>query len=518
MRPLVLSLEEFTGLASGGGSDAAIATLLAGQLAKRQLLVWGVVRDAQARGLAVSEAVDLLLRVHAGSPGALTEVLTHPQVDAWAAGFPRTQALGYLYALAAASAIGAGLPFALDVAPASGVVTLPGLGLLSDADAPVHLAFDGERLTVDGAPARLRAPRVVDLSDIDGPVVTIEDTDQYRDQYRVPVARTVSDGERWAALWREAWTLLAADYPVHARVTRMMLRSFVPLVSPDARAEHSATSGRACGAVGMALPRTAESMALLVLHETQHLKLGALIDMVDLDSGDGQRRYRAPWRGDLRPIRALLQGTYAHLGVTAFWRVRDARQFAYWRAQTGRAAATLADSGELTAAGADFVRAMRSTLDGWVREPVPAADQRVADVCGRVHEVRWQLARRTTPAEDVARLVAAWQDGSDPPVAGYVEHADASPDARIIAAVHERRPKLPVGDISLLAGDERAAAAHYARRLSAKLGSDDDWAGLVVALGGSAKPQAPRDVYEALLRSGAAPDPGDIVRWWNRAG
>jgi HEXXH motif-containing protein len=534
VRPLDLTIDEFTSIASGLGSEAAIAALVAGRLAKRRLLVLGVVREARARGLAVDDAVELLAGVHARAPAALDEVLAHPQIDAWAGDFARTHAVGYLHALAAAAAVRAGMPFKLDVPAAAGAVTLPGIGLISATGEPAALAFDGRALTTGGAPAPVRRPRVVDLADLGGPTVTIDDVDQYRAQYRSPTG-DLPDPDRFAALWRDAWRLLAADHPAHAHATRMLLRSFVPLTAaPDAGAERSASSARAGGAIAIAPPRSATSMALLVLHETQHLKLAALLDLVDLDTGPGRAGYHAPWRGDPRPLRGLLHGTYAHLGVADFWRRRDPRQFAFWRAQTRRAATTLANSGELTEVGARFVAEMRATLDRWSDEPVPAADLRIADVCGRVNDVRWQLAHRTTPTDLLAELVTAWQNGSARPpldsdspgrgVAGAAREG-AAVEARILAAIRTDRPGLPDGDQALLAGAEHAGAESYARQIAARP-TDDDWAGLVVALGGLPHPEVARDLHAALTaapdphadRDGhaalvAGPDPRDVVRW-----
>jgi hypothetical protein len=37
---------------------------------------------------------------------------------------------------------------------------------------------------------------------------------------------------------------------------------------------------------------------------------------------DDGHRYYVPWRDDPRPISGLLQGAYAYLGVTGFWRTR----------------------------------------------------------------------------------------------------------------------------------------------------------------------------------------------------
>jgi len=518
VRPLTLTSEEFASLAAGGGSEPAIAKLIAGQLAKRRLLIWGVVRDAREQGLPVEEPVELLRRVHAQSSAVLDDVLLHPQVDAWAADFPRTRAVGYLSALVAAAAIRAGLPFSLRLRPVAGVVTLPGLGSFAAGGDPTALVFDGQTLMSDGAPAVLRAPRIIDLTDLGGPTVTIEDADRYRDQYRMPVVDRFSQADRFAALWREAWALLAAEFPVHARATRMILRSFVPLVPSGDGTERSASSGRASGAIAMALPRTAESMALLVLHETQHLKLHALVDLIDLTAAGGQGRYHAPWRGDPRPVRGLLQGTYAHLGVTEFWRSRRARQFAYWRRQTGRAAATLAGSGELTAAGARFVEGIRATLDGWAHDPVGAADLQVAEVGAVVNDLRWRLAHRSTPPDALSRLVTAWHDGSARPGVSGALRAGSPAEARILAAIRSDRPDLPLGDRLLLAGEPGAAADEYAHRIAKDAATDDDWAGLAAALGGCPQPEVPRDLYRALLPGRPDLDPRDVLRWWAGAG
>ncbi|PRY29310.1 aKG-HExxH-type peptide beta-hydroxylase [Pseudosporangium ferrugineum] len=513
MRPLTLTTDELDSLASGHGSDEAITQLLAGQLAKRRILLWGVVRDARAAGRPVEAPVRLLLSVHAHSPRTVDEVLSHPQVDAWASTYPKHGDLGYLHALAATAAIRAGLPFTLDVPPSAGAVTLPGLGALTESEVPLRLAFDGAALTADGKPAAPGPRSVVDLGDLGGPAVAVEDVDQYRDRYGMPLADRRFDLAGFTALCREGWKILLAGHPRHARIVGRMVRSFVPLQAPGDRTERSASSSHACGSLAIAPPATGTSMAMLLLHETQHLKLGAVLDLVDLDSGDREPRYRAPWRGDPRPIRGLLQGTYAHLGVTDFWRRHDRRQFAYWRAQTAQAAATLARSGELTITGSRFVRRMRDTLDAWAQEPVSPGDLRIAGICGAVNELVWLLANRRIPASARAELVTAWRNGSRPPPAAAASGADTGVSPRILAAVRAGATGLPAGDRALLAGDPRAAAGHYRSAIVAGAGNDDDWAGLTLALGGSTRPELARDLYAALAGDGSAPDPRDAVRW-----
>jgi uncharacterized protein len=505
---LPLSVRDFDSLASGHGSDSALALLVAGQVAKRRLLLWGVVRDARRLKIPVDEPVGLILRVLENSAAVFAEVISHPQVDAWAAGFPAKTDVGYLGGLAATAAIRARLPFTVNIPSSGGVVPLPGRGLIVTDGGPCRLDFDGSRLSVGGESARLRQLRFIDLAELAGPAVAIEDTDQYRDRYGEPVATRPPDPERFAARWRDAWILLADDYPAHARAVKAMLRSFVPLEPAADDGERSGVSSRANGSIAIALPATAAAMARLVLHETQHLKLDALLDLVDLTQGDGRPRHYAPWRGDPRPARSLLQGTYAHLGVTEFWRGRDARQFAYWHRQTARAAATLATSGELTGDGERFVVGMRATLDAWAADPVPAADRRAADVCGRVSELVWRLGHRALAEDARTALVTAWRAGA--PAPSGVEgrpRVGRSGAARVLSVLYGGRAS--DGDRELLAGDDRAAAGHYARRITAGDATDDDWAGLAVATTATARPELARDVYRAVRPA----DPRDVLRW-----
>lgn len=63
-------------------------------------------------------------------------------------------------------------------------------------------------------------------------------------------------------------------------------------------------------------------LALLLIQEFQHVKLGAVLDLYDLFDPADDRLLHAPWRDDPRPLEGLLQGTYAHLAVTDFWHAR----------------------------------------------------------------------------------------------------------------------------------------------------------------------------------------------------
>jgi uncharacterized protein len=147
----------------------------------------------------------------------------------------------------------------------------------------------------------------------------------------------------------------------------------MPLAAGPPGRDISASARHAFGAVAAALPDDPVTLALLLIHEFQHVKLGAVLDIYDLYDPADRRLFHAPWREDPRPLEGLLQGTYAHLAVTDFWRARReatagaeaeraAERFAYWRDHTRDAIGTLANSGSLTPLGERFVGEMRQSV------------------------------------------------------------------------------------------------------------------------------------------------------------
>jgi uncharacterized protein len=160
--------------------------------------------------------------------------------------------------------------------------------------------------------------------------------------------------------------------------------------------------------IGAALPADGPTLALLMAHEFQHVKLGALLDVYDFfDEDAADRLFYAPWREDPRPLEGLFQGTYAHLAVTEYWRVRRFEpagtaadtaaaeaEFTRWRTHTAEAVETLLGSGSLTALGEHFARAMGETLAPWLEEPVGAGAARVAGRRAAAHRVAWEARRK----------------------------------------------------------------------------------------------------------------------------
>jgi uncharacterized protein len=415
----------FAALAAGYGDAGAIAALDVAQRSIQRALLRLVRERAAAVGNAMAGVGwDVLAQLDTTAPEAVAEVLAHPYVRAWAerclrapadttsmgtAGFGSTAELGHLASLAAAAAIRAGTLAELDVPVIDGHVHLPTLGRLRVGDAATAmLATRGGAFEVRAASGKWHIEPAFGAPDPDWqPVrrlrsgeftVLLEDTDPYRDCHQWPAAPrlTPAEADAWQARFDAAWLLISGAHPRYAPAVAAGLRALMPLANDVPGREISAAARQAYGAVAAALPPAGDDLALLIIHEFQHVKLGALTDMFDLCDRTDEHLFYAPWREDPRPVGALLQGTYAHIGVTDYWRLRRhgadgpgaAEQFARWRMLTAEAIATLAGSGALTPLGGRFVEGMRATVEPWLAESVP----RSAETAAR----RWAAQRRET--------------------------------------------------------------------------------------------------------------------------
>ena len=401
----------FDALAAGFGDAESISYLAAAQRSVRRALLRLLHERASLDGdPAFDGGWDLLTRLDHAAPGAVDEVLAHPYVRAWAEGCLRNAGrtgastatrAGHLAAVAAAAAIRSGTLAEADVPVTGGYAHLPTLGRLRAGDArTVTLAVTGPgqfearatsgKWRVEAAgPAACgqqaepdwQPVRVLRSGEF---TVRLEDTDINRDCHQWPAAPrlTAAEAAAWQAQFAEAWPLIEESFPRYAPGLAAGLTTVMPLANDVPGREISAAARQAFGAVAAALPAAGADLALLLIHEFQHVKLGALTDMFDLCDRTDQRVFFAPWREDPRPVGALLQGTYAHIGVTDFWRVRRdqvpgkeaaeaAERFARWRMMTAEAIETLAGSGALTPLGARFVAGMRESVEPWLSEPVP---------------------------------------------------------------------------------------------------------------------------------------------------
>jgi uncharacterized protein len=353
----------------------------------------------------VDHAIGVLKRLDATAPQAVRETLAHPYFRVWAANWIEAAEAstlnstdcGHIAAIAAAAAIRAGASAELDVPVVDGAVHLPTFGRLivgtdvaQDKRGVVTVRVeDGVCLIMD-APT-WQGVRSVSMPDFAAGQITVEDTDPYRrhcHKWEVTGRLDEDEASAWLRTIPSAWELIGRDHSVYAPGIATGLATIVPIGLSASRNDVSSTARHAFGSIGAGLPvprfgrdePDAAALALLFIHEFQHGKLGVVMEQVDLHDLSDRRRFHAPWRLDPRPLDGLLQGTYAHVGVTDFWRMRRLTapgreerdhanaEFETWLGHTVKSVEVLAESGSLTATGLRFTDAMRETLEPWLSE------------------------------------------------------------------------------------------------------------------------------------------------------
>ncbi|MDH6706432.1 hypothetical protein P3T27_003155 [Kitasatospora sp. MAA19] len=331
----------FRAIAGARGGPEAVRLLRAGQLSKRVLLLLAL-RRAAPDDEGYREACAEVWALHRADRARWEEVLLRPELDAWAAGCLRGLAAGETVSLG-------GLGEFVRAGAGAGAGASSGSGF----GPALALECDGLRW---------------------GPV--IDHLGPRRVDYGRPPAGPLDSVElgRWEERLAQAWQILVRRHRRHAEAVAACVTTVVPLRPAPGGEAVSAAARRAYGGVAASLPGDPVLLALALVHEFLHVQLGALLDLVPLHRPNGAAVYHAPWRPDLRPVGALLQGTYAHLGVADFWRAEAAagegdraraeREFARWRAHTGAAAGTLLASGELTGAGMEFTRELDRAVRG----------------------------------------------------------------------------------------------------------------------------------------------------------
>ncbi|WP_433047370.1 FxsB family cyclophane-forming radical SAM/SPASM peptide maturase [Dactylosporangium sp. CS-033363] len=348
-------------LGTGHGSPTALARLAAvhDSLVRAYLAALGPRAD---RDPLAAPAWALLRSLDRDHPAAVRAVLAHPFVRTWAAAASESgHDLGQLAGLAAAAALRAGVTAEVTVPVRDGLAVLPSLGAIEAGAASLRLRIaDG---SVAGDPVWRRPHELA--------AVTLDDVDPYRDCFAEPLAPrlTAAEAAGWSRRLDAALAWLDERTPQYRPGLRTALRVVVPL-RPDPSGDlRSAAARTAFGAVAVGPAPDAPSLATLLVHEVQHLKLGVVMDACDLFDRADPRRLAVPWRRDPRPIEGTLHGCYAFAAVADVWRHRPEREAprlaAQYRGWVTGAIEQLLAGGGLTADGERFVRRLRVTLDGW---------------------------------------------------------------------------------------------------------------------------------------------------------
>ncbi|WBB68301.1 HEXXH motif domain-containing protein [Micromonospora sp. WMMD812] len=594
--PTLLEPEHFHALAIGAGDEETITALWRGErswrlLVLRALLDSCVTRlDATGPLASITDAWQLLVRAYAADPDVSEDILAQPQVGIWAAhtlrrlrddspqAVPLWMDVGYLHALSAASAVRAGLSFDLDIPARQGAAVLPTVGTASvPPDVPVVRvrSRDGQVDVVAAARTIRRAaddpdwhePIIVEV-DVDGAGLRVEllDRDVYRDLRgpAPPQPLSASQITRWRARLADAWELLVREQRDRALAIAKSLRTLAPLEQRERFRQLSASGAEAFGGILLSEPDDAAQLAVTLVHESQHHKLGALSHLLTLCESDARIRYYVPWRDDPRPLAGALQGAYAFAGITEFWRAHRRHgpsahraaadfEFALWRQQTLGAVRAIMASGRLTGHGQRFVATLHAQLETCQEEPVPAAALASARAVAVDHRAMWRGHNIRLDHADRDTLTAAWQR-RDPameavravdartvlaqPPAGLLDaravlrrYLLVDPDAfaGLRAApqeVGDRVAGATPADLALVAGDLERARVGYLAELRQDPSRVHAWVGLgltdVDGRAGPAtrallgRPELVLAVVHALApayQAIALPDPLELATW-----
>ena len=432
-----LSDGHFRALAAGFGDAAALKQLTEAERGLSRALLGAVYQAAMAAPhvpaaakATLQSAWSLLTTLDREQPAALGTVLGHPYIrvwatrcleqlrsaDAWPGGEHQAcdsrklaAELDHLGAVAVAVAARAEVGAAVTVPVINSAVHLPTFGrlVLGDDEAATSADGDLETATVsvisnaviiqvadsywtlalgpllDGEPCGVPVPgnarsgewQPVRVLNMGGLRVALEDTDPFRGFHQQQVAPRLSDTEfgQWQSTSRGAWQEIQRQHRAYAPALGAGLTTLMPLAAAHDGQGLSAGSRQAFGAVAVALPADAVTLAERLIHEFQHVKLSAVLDLCDLYDPADDNLFPAPWGEEKLQVGALLQGAYARLAVTDVWRARQhgaagpaaeeaGRRFVQWSAHTREAIDALLSSDSLTPLGTSFVREMRRSV------------------------------------------------------------------------------------------------------------------------------------------------------------
>jgi HEXXH motif-containing protein len=570
-----------------GGPDT-IRRLREAQQSKHLMLVFAIAAEATGSddgAIAFRAGYELLGRVRAAASGAAAWLLDLPHLGGWAHDCliniesGHATDFGHFACMAAGAAVRIGLPFELDVPVRDGRVLLPGLGSLrvtGDA-AWIRLSCDGEHLKAgdhfeadwrllvpdDGSarsvPHWSGTPMVRAVTGELAWEVLLETEDRYLDRYTLPMYRGLPARELqlwpWQNRIQSAWDILVRHHRWAAEPMAAGISVIVPLRSKSDNDLVSATSPAAFGAVATSLPPDPVTMAETLVHEFQHVKLGGLMDMVQLVES-GREQVYAPWRQDPRPADVLLQGAYAHLGILRFWWaqrhveidpddiLRAQAQFARWRSAIELAVRTMVRTRSLTPAGLLFARLLRARGRDLDSAPVPGNAREIAEEAAMDHWLTWQIRHVAIDADAVESLAAAYQRGesfsAQAQPQAWIEEEIRTVDATIRSRLLTMRYLGPAryrelyknqrllsdrADVLLVNGKSEAAVRAYCDRIAGSADPQPEaWIGLALAL--HQLPDSPLkrtfaihlalmfDLYSYLSSQGDRQDPLILAVWF----
>jgi hypothetical protein len=270
-----LPASDLNAICAGPASPQAIEILKESQYSLRRLRLLALF-DRISGMPEYASAMEILIEADSSRPELVAGVLNYPPVGVWLVRALRSDTeLGYLNSLAAA---------------------------VGDRAVPLAVRHQAE----DGG-IRLD--------------VLIDTTDPYR-QFAEPLPPQPL-GEDEVATWRrlldDAWQVLTRRHTAYAHELSAGLKMLAPIAS--GRKVAGASARPAFGGLALSIKDDPVQLAEVLVHELQHSKLNAVLDLFALVENDSGARWYAPWRTDPRPLVGVLHGIYAFASVVEFWHV-----------------------------------------------------------------------------------------------------------------------------------------------------------------------------------------------------
>ena len=600
----VLSWTQFRSLARGEGDTDSIRLLLAGERSRRLLMLIQLRVELRKQPMALrpmpplDTAWSVLETIEAKDPQAVDTVLMSPQFGIWlaralrllrrgaASPAPLWAEIGHLHAATFAIAVRAGVELKTRVPVLRGYAMIPTLGM---AHLPGPLPWDiatastspesgsslrlGDEVVVlptdpESASPRWWGQRQVSATAEDRTLcVALDDLDPYRD-LADPVPPLRLD-ERAAAEWVDridgAWDLINRIWPDNASAMAVGMSAIAPLPADERNENRSASTGDGFGAALISPPPDPATLAVSLVHEFQHIKLGGLLHLVPLLDLDANSVLTyAPWRDDPRPLPGLLQGVFAFFGIAGFWqRYRSCTdgtaraiadfEFAYARRQTRIGMRTLARSPFLTPHGHTFAEELARKVYALQADPVPAAAAHAAWAIAIDHQSTWRIRHLHPDGDAVGRLAEAFVARAAARTVRAVSYTIAADEDRhwyhgrlALHRIGQLAPQrlravaagaLPVppswgvtrADVAFAVGDSVRAEAAFRAMITSDPVNIHAWSGLVLSAAANRstpawrtlvrRPELVRAIYlHARRHRRSAASPIDVAEWLRHAG
>lgn len=546
-----LTAEQFGQLCAGPVDAETVALLRSGQYSRRRMLLAALVAEAGAAAENLEKAWELITGADRAEPDLLADVLMSPPVGVWLArtlrrirgassdGPELVVELGFLAAMAAAVAVRGRLPCVLRVPATAGVVTLPTVGQVRFTSPVAHAM-----VTVTGDRAEVAADRVcvipggrefvpvrqLEVADGDRRLtVEFDDSTPYRKFSAPTPPGDPARLDAWTPRLAETWCILARRHPAYADEIAAGMATLTP--APAGGRVVGFSSPMAFGAVVASMGDSAAALAARLVHEFQHSKLNAALDLVRFHNAPDSSWY-APWRDEPRPLGSLLHGLYAFTVDVEFWAVERHHvadptatfRFVHRRRQVLAVVEALDECADLTAAGRELVAATAARLARCPADDVPPeVVERSATIMAE-HRATWRLRHVRPDTDHVDALVLAWRAGARPP-APVIGPNLVVPFRRSVPTSGRTQP--PSGpearsaeDHALATGAHETAATGYERRLRADPDDVDAWMGLGLTLRAMGHPAATAFLTEPETTATAwqclaeeATSPVDFCAW-----